>query len=166
MAATIRQLHVDLVYCVAIFLKTASIIDLSTRLKGLQNPAKEVMGAKFSHADAETANPELAVQEFYRPLRRSQTADFTPGPSQGKPQNPDDPLRQALIAIIEPQRAKEFFLKQLKAAEQSNYHQLYGKLFRLKERGLVDVTKGIEVYDKQRFTALHILYPGSALLSM
>ena len=119
-----------------------------------------------SDAHEEGASQEHAVQELCRPLRRSQTAHFMPGPSEGKPQNLDDPLRQALIAITEPQTAKRFFLKQLKAAEQESYCQDYGKIFRLKDRGLVDVTKGIEVYAQQRFTALHILYPGSALLSM
>ena len=34
------------------------------------------------------------------------------------------------------------------------------------DRGLVDVTKGIERYGNQRFKVLNIFYPGSALLSM
>ena len=130
-------------------------------MDGLQNPAQEVMVITTSGVHEEGR----AVQERRRRLRRSQTAHFMPGPSEGKPQNLDDPLRQALIAITEPQTAKRFFLKQLKAAEQESYCQDYGKIFRLKDRGLVDVTMGEESYSGSVNTALKIRHPSSVLLS-
>ena len=76
----------------------------SARLEGLQNLAQEVLISTPSDGHKEGASEKHAVQEFCRPLRRNQTAHFMPGSSEGKPPNLDDPLRQALGAITEPQK--------------------------------------------------------------
>ena len=60
--------------------------------------------------------------------------------------------------------AEDFFLKELKAAKKSRYRDTKGMIFNLKERGLVDVTKGLMRYDGKWYTVLRILEP-RALLS-
>ena len=65
--------------------------------------------------------------------------------------------------INEPKSAQDFFFTELQGAEQSTYRQTNGVLYRLQERGFVDVTVGTTVRDT--FTVLQILDPGSVPLS-
>ena len=167
------------------------------------------------------------AQECRRFIHRIYTADFMPGSSHGKPENPHDPLQEAprrgipartpttdssreekempakgnqntietasnesesesefsfydevelrAPGVSNPRldstqiqsdltSAEDFFWKELKAAKKSRYRDTKGMIFNLKERGLVDVTKGLRVYDGKWYTALQILEP-RALLS-
>ena len=65
--------------------------------------------------------------------------------------------------INEPKSAQDFFFTELQGAEQSTYRQTNGVLYRLQERGFVDVTVGTTMFDT--FTVLQILDPGSVPLS-
>ena len=72
-------------------------------------------------------------------------------------QNPATEITE--MAINNRKSAKEFFLKELKAAKQC------GRVYSLKERGCDDVKVGTAVYDNKSITALRILHPGLAPFS-